>query len=123
MSHNFKFFVIRRFFKFSALDSVRRFLGNQTHQDYFKLLRQDGDTLIIGARNVIYNVSLPDLTENVEQVRRLARFALFQRFYYGEFRSWEKFVFTARRRNEILLFPRNEAFLIVICISFTSFVV
>ncbi|TRY67923.1 hypothetical protein TCAL_15816 [Tigriopus californicus] len=48
-------------------DSAEKFLGNQTHKDYFKLLRQDGSTLIIGARNVIYNISLEDLTENVEQ--------------------------------------------------------
>ena len=47
-----------------------RFLGNHTHTDYFKLLRQDGDSLVIGARNVIYNISIEGLVENREQVRR-----------------------------------------------------
>ena len=51
-------------------DSAYRFFGNQTHTDYFKLLRKDGQSLLIGARNVIYNISLPYLTENVEQVRK-----------------------------------------------------
>ena len=50
-------------------DSADHFLGNSTHVDYFKLLRKDGSSLLIGARNVIYNLSLPDLKENIEQVR------------------------------------------------------
>ena len=59
----------RLFFSFLFSDSAQKFLGNQTHLDFFKLLRQDGTNLIIGARNVIYNISLEDLTENVNQVR------------------------------------------------------
>ena len=51
----------------NILDDVRTFLGNQTHTDHFKLLNQDGNSLLIGARNVVYNISLEDLTENVEQ--------------------------------------------------------
>jgi semaphorin 6 len=43
-------------------------LGNQTHKDHFKLLQMDGSSLLIGARNVIYNLSINDLSENVEQV-------------------------------------------------------
>jgi semaphorin 6 len=43
------------------------FLGNHTHSDHFKLLRQDGGSLLIGARNVVYNLSLPGLQENIEQ--------------------------------------------------------
>jgi len=50
-------------------DLADHFLGNSTHVDYFKLLRKDGSSLLIGARNVIYNLSLPDLKENIEQVR------------------------------------------------------
>ena len=50
-------------------DAAYRFFGNHTHADYFKLLKKDGQSLLIGARNVIYNISLPYLTENVEQVR------------------------------------------------------
>merc|ERR1712013_170848 len=45
---------------------LRAFLGNQTHSDHFKLLRQDGSSLLIGARNVVYNISLSDLTENTD---------------------------------------------------------
>jgi len=48
-------------------DEVRTFLGNQTHSDHFKLLRQDGNSLLIGARNIVYNISLDDLRENQRQ--------------------------------------------------------
>jgi len=48
-------------------DQVQSFLGNQTHKDYFKLLQTDGVSLLIGARNVVYNLSLADLTENVDR--------------------------------------------------------
>ena len=46
---------------------LQSFLGNQTHSDHFKLLRQDGASLLIGARNVVYNLSLPGLEENLSQ--------------------------------------------------------
>lgn len=48
-------------------DQVQSFLGNQTHKDHFKLLQTDGVSLLIGARNVVYNLSLADLTENEPQ--------------------------------------------------------
>jgi len=48
-------------------DDVQTFLGNQTHSDHFKLLRQDGSSLLIGARNVVYNISLNGLQENHQQ--------------------------------------------------------
>jgi len=48
-------------------DDVQTFLGNQTHSDHFKLLRQDGSSLLIGARNLVYNISLNGLTENHQQ--------------------------------------------------------
>ena len=53
---------------FFIADQVQSFLGNQTHKDYFKLLQTDGVSLLIGARNVVYNLSLADLTENVDRV-------------------------------------------------------
>ncbi|XP_050423929.1 semaphorin-1A [Adelges cooleyi] len=40
------------------------FSGNNTHTDYFKTLLRDGNNILVGARNVVYNLSLPDLTEN-----------------------------------------------------------
>jgi semaphorin 6 len=43
-------------------------VGNATHVDFFKLLRQDGAALLIGARNIVYNLSIADLTENSQQV-------------------------------------------------------
>ena len=46
---------------------METFLGNQTHSDHFKLLRQDGSSLLIGARNVVYNISLNGLKENQQQ--------------------------------------------------------
>lgn len=54
----------------SLSDNVYNFLGNQTHKDHFKLLQIDGGSLLIGARNVIYNLSLDNLRENIEQVRK-----------------------------------------------------
>ena len=47
---------------------MKNFLGNQTHNDHFKLLQSDGVSLLIGARNVVYNLSLARLEENVESV-------------------------------------------------------
>ena len=58
-----------RIFLISFSDKVLNFLGNQTHKDHFKLLRSDGVSLLIGARNVVYNLSLADLSENIDQVR------------------------------------------------------
>lgn len=49
---------------------VNEFNGNSTDVDYFKLLSAEGATLLIGARNVVYNLSLPDLTENVDRVKK-----------------------------------------------------
>jgi hypothetical protein len=45
-----------------------QFLGNQTHRDYFKLLKQDGLSVLVGARNMVYNLSLPGLVENEHEV-------------------------------------------------------
>lgn len=49
----------------SQLDEsdLQRFLGNQSHSDYFKLLEQDGESLLVGARNIVYNISLSSLQE------------------------------------------------------------
>ena len=50
---------------------IKRFYGNRTERDYFKLLDvgEDGESsVLIGARNIVYNLSLPDLEENVNQV-------------------------------------------------------
>ena len=43
-------------------EDVLTFVGNTTHSDHFKLLREDGSSLLIGARNVVYNLTLADLT-------------------------------------------------------------
>jgi hypothetical protein len=50
------------------LQDLPQFLGNQTHRDYFKLLKQDGLSVLVGARNMVYNLSLPDLIENEQEV-------------------------------------------------------
>ncbi|XP_035214713.1 semaphorin-1A-like isoform X3 [Stegodyphus dumicola] len=49
----------------SQLDEsdLQRFLGNESHTDYFKLLEQDGESLLVGARNIVYNISLSTLME------------------------------------------------------------
>ncbi|XP_054160693.1 semaphorin-1A-like [Oppia nitens] len=43
---------------------VQRFLGNETDSDHFKLLEQDGDSVLVGATNIVYNISLLTLNEN-----------------------------------------------------------
>ena len=41
------------------LREVQTFPANQqTYNDHFKLLDQDGSSLLIGARNAVYNISL-----------------------------------------------------------------
>ena len=40
---------------------VQKFEGNSSHPDYFKLLVQDGESLLIGSRNIVYNISLINL--------------------------------------------------------------
>ncbi|XP_076334612.1 LOW QUALITY PROTEIN: semaphorin-1A-like [Tachypleus tridentatus] len=42
---------------------VDRFPGNQTHSDHFKLLERDGNYLLVGAKNIVYNISLATLQE------------------------------------------------------------
>lgn len=43
------------------------FHGNSSHIDHFKLLKEDGSSVLVGARNVIYNLSLPNLVEFSEE--------------------------------------------------------
>ncbi|XP_029677618.1 semaphorin-1A-like isoform X2 [Formica exsecta] len=45
----------------------QRFLGNESHVEHFKLLERAATSILIGARNAIYNISLHDLTEIVDQ--------------------------------------------------------
>lgn len=46
-------------------DTIPAFFGNST--DYFKLLDQDDSSILIGARNALYNISLERLIENPSQ--------------------------------------------------------
>lgn len=43
---------------------IQKFIGNSSHSDHFKLLESDGNVLLVGARNIVYNLSLSDLQEN-----------------------------------------------------------
>ncbi|XP_014608962.1 PREDICTED: semaphorin-1A-like [Polistes canadensis] len=45
----------------------QRFLGNESHVEHFKLLERVSTSILIGARNAIYNISLHDLTEIIDQ--------------------------------------------------------
>ncbi|RWS17386.1 semaphorin-1A-like isoform X2 [Dinothrombium tinctorium] len=45
-------------------NDVQKFSGNATHSDHFKLLERDGDSFLVGARNIVYNISLVTLDEN-----------------------------------------------------------
>ncbi|XP_043209579.1 semaphorin-1A-like isoform X3 [Amphibalanus amphitrite] len=48
-------------------ESVLKFSGNLSHNDHFKLLERDGNSLLIGARNIVFNISLTDLTERRDE--------------------------------------------------------
>ncbi|XP_047468593.1 LOW QUALITY PROTEIN: semaphorin-1A-like, partial [Penaeus chinensis] len=40
---------------------------NSTTTDYFKLLGRDGQALLIGGRNIVYNLSIRNIKENISQ--------------------------------------------------------
>jgi semaphorin 6 len=48
-------------------EQAQRFLGDESHKDHFKLLEKDQNSLLVGARNTVYNISLRDLSEFREQ--------------------------------------------------------
>ena len=52
----------------NKLEELSEFHGNNSHTDHFKLLKEDGTSVLVGARNVIYNLSLPNLIEYTEEV-------------------------------------------------------
>jgi len=51
----------------NKLEELSEFHGNNSHTDHFKLLKEDGTSVLVGARNVIYNLSLPNLIEYTEE--------------------------------------------------------
>ena len=51
------------------LGLIHRFSGDKSNANFFKILGSDDTSLLIGARNVVYNISLPSLKENIDQVR------------------------------------------------------
>uniref|UniRef100_W8ANI8 Semaphorin-2A n=1 Tax=Ceratitis capitata TaxID=7213 RepID=W8ANI8_CERCA len=44
-------------------EDVLKFLGNESVVDHFKLVTKDSNSLLVGARNIVYNLSIHDLTE------------------------------------------------------------
>ncbi|XP_054278176.1 semaphorin-1A-like isoform X1 [Macrosteles quadrilineatus] len=44
-----------------------RFLGNESYTDHFTLLQKEHSSVLIGARNYMYNISLVNMTEFVHQ--------------------------------------------------------
>ncbi|XP_045483427.1 semaphorin-1A isoform X3 [Harmonia axyridis] len=53
----------KMFVQLGAEDDVHHFTGNDTHTDFFRLMLRDGDNLLVGGRNLVYNLSLSDLAE------------------------------------------------------------
>jgi len=43
---------------------VQEFVGNETSTDHFRILLREGDTMLIGARNYVYNISMRTLMVN-----------------------------------------------------------
>ncbi|XP_013194201.2 semaphorin-1A [Amyelois transitella] len=48
-------------------ETSEQFVGNTTAPDHFRILDKDDFSIIVGGRNTVYNLSLYDLSENVEQ--------------------------------------------------------
>uniref|UniRef100_A0A0A9Y8X2 Semaphorin-1A n=1 Tax=Lygus hesperus TaxID=30085 RepID=A0A0A9Y8X2_LYGHE len=44
-------------------EDVERFGGNNTNTDYFRLVMKDDNYILVGARNLVYNISIVDLSE------------------------------------------------------------
>uniref|UniRef100_T1GNU1 Semaphorin-1A n=1 Tax=Megaselia scalaris TaxID=36166 RepID=T1GNU1_MEGSC len=51
------------FFLILGDDQIFKFAGNSTVTDHFKLVIKEGNSLLIGSRNVVYNLSIYDLSE------------------------------------------------------------
>ncbi|KAL4712745.1 hypothetical protein ACJJTC_008042 [Scirpophaga incertulas] len=48
-------------------ETSEQFVGNTTAPEHFRILDKDNLSIIVGGRNTVYNLSLYDLSENVEQ--------------------------------------------------------
>ncbi|CAH0727335.1 unnamed protein product, partial [Brenthis ino] len=48
-------------------DTTEQFVGNTTGPNYFRILDKDDFSILVGGRSTVYNLSLYDLSENVEQ--------------------------------------------------------
>lgn len=48
-------------------ETSEQFVGNAMAPDHFRILDKDDFSIIVGGRNMVYNLSLYDLSENIEQ--------------------------------------------------------
>ncbi|XP_030032598.2 semaphorin-1A [Manduca sexta] len=48
-------------------ETSEQFVGNATAPDHFRILDKDDFSILVGGRNTVYNLSLYNLNENVEQ--------------------------------------------------------
>ncbi|KOB74084.1 Semaphorin-1A [Operophtera brumata] len=48
-------------------ETSEQFVGNATAPDHFRILDRDDFSLLVGGRNSVYNLSLYDLSENIDQ--------------------------------------------------------
>ena len=76
---------------------IRRFSGDKSNANFFKILGSDDTSLLIGARNIVYNLALPSLEENVDQVRYhfCSSFSdsLWPEIHYSDLLTFEKRIF------------------------------
>ena len=77
---------------------MTEFSGNSSHTDHFKLLKEDGTSVLVGARNIIYNLSLPDLQEYTEQV------------------NWKKYFFQKQMLKNLPFYNDNNRPVIVVLV-------
>jgi semaphorin 6 len=48
-------------------EQAQRFVGSESHKDHFKLLEKGQNSVLVGGRNMVYNISLRSLSEFTEQ--------------------------------------------------------
>uniref|UniRef100_A0A1B0DLJ8 Uncharacterized protein n=1 Tax=Phlebotomus papatasi TaxID=29031 RepID=A0A1B0DLJ8_PHLPP len=91
-------------------EEILRFQGNDTTIDNFKLMLRDGNSLLIGARNIVYNLSISDLGEQQRLIWYSPEDDVKMCVVKGKdevrFSTYYKFPFSSRPYTSLTPFPK-----------------